>query len=210
MKKLRESCTHPRPSKVVTRPEKPYRSPLVCLWLESNYLYPRAAEDLVQLIAVSPSLRHLHLAHNSIGNEGAKVLAQSNSFSQLQVCNMSDNEIGPQGIREIASALSRPDCVLRTLVLDSNRVGDDGLEKLLEGLRRNASLKSLDLSYNRITRRGLNAIRDFFRSGENTTLESFQLEDEGNENCLFHFSRCPPPKPGNASQRRRSSCQCDR
>jgi hypothetical protein len=182
MKRLAESICNPRPATVIAR-QRPYRSPLVCLWLENNYLHPSSAEDLSRLVALSPSLRYLHLAHNSLGNQGAKIVCES-SFTQLQVCNLTDNEIGPAGARSIAEKLKDPKCIIQTLILDSNQLRDEGTLEIAEALKFNTSLKSLDLRYNHLTRRGLLAIREVLFQRGNMTLHTLHLQEEEDEDCL--------------------------
>ena len=101
MKRLADSCCEPRPPKITARKVRPYHSPLTCLWLDDNDLYASSAQDLARLIAVSPSLRHLHLSHNYLSNHGARIVSDA-SFSQVQVCNFTDNDIGVPGARSLA------------------------------------------------------------------------------------------------------------
>lgn len=208
MKRLADSCCFPRPEKVVWRQGRPYLTPLVCLWLENNYLHPHSAEDLARLIRVSPSLRHLHLAHNALSNEGARAVADA-CFSQVQVCNLADNEIGPAGARNLAEQLKDPTCTIQTLVLDGNRLRDEGAMEFVDALRHNTSLKSLDLRYNDITQRGLQALRDVLKSGENMTLQELDLEEEQDEDCnpIIPFSCRPAQKKQQCSPR---TCTCVR
>lgn len=185
MKRLAESCCNPRPAKVIAR-QRPYLSPLVCLWLENNHLHPSSAEDLSRLIAVSPSLRQLHVGYNSLGNQGAKTISEL-GFSQLQVCNLAENEIGPAGARSIAENLKDPKCVIHTLILDSNHLRDEGAMEIAEALKFNTTLKTLDLRYNYISRRGLLALREVLLQGGNKTLQALHLEEEQDEDCLPHL-----------------------
>ncbi len=207
MKRLADSCCEPRPPKITRKQLQPYRSPLVCLWLENNYLYPSSAEDLARLIAVSPCLRHVHLSHNSLSNQGAKIVSLA-CFSQVQVCNLTDNEIGVDGARFLAEKLIDRKCVIKTLILDSNRLGDEGAEAIAEALKHNTSLKSLDLRYCDISRRGLLLLREVLLQRDNMTLEVLHLEEEQDENCLprlIHKHRTPTEaKP------LRRVCGCDR
>ena len=182
MKRLADSCCEPRPPKITTRKVRPYRAPLVCLWLDDNDLYANAAEDLARLIAVSPSLRHLHLSHNYLSNQGARIVSDA-CFSQVQVCNFTNNNIGFAGAQSVAANLKDPKCTIRTLILDSNNLGDDGVKEIAEALKQNTTLKCLDLRFNNITKRGLCLLLDLFRKGANQTLETLHLEEDEDENC---------------------------
>jgi hypothetical protein len=208
MKRLAESIYNPRPAKVLTR-QRPYRSPLVCLWLENNHLHPSCAEDLSRLIALSPSLRHLHLARNSLGNVGAKVICES-SFDQLQVCNLTDNEIGLAGARSIAEKLKDPKCAIHTLILDSNHLRDEGAMEIAEALKYNKTLKLLDLRYNKITRRGLLALRDVLLQRRNMTLQTLHLEEEEDEACSPFLTQTQKQIPQSTFKFSQRECCCNR
>lgn len=183
MKSLAESCSNPRPSRITSRPRKPYRSPLVCCWLENNDLTDRSMVDLARLLSLSPGLRHLHLSHNFVGDAGMRTVAKA-IFTQLQCCYVAENNIGPKGARTIADQLKSHDCKLSTLDLDGNRLRDEGLMEILKGLTENTSLKTLDLRYNNITLKGLLALRDMLASGDNLVLEVCHLEEDIDDDCL--------------------------
>ncbi len=211
MKRLADSCCAPRPPKITKRKVRPYHAPLVCLWLDDNDLYPSAAEDLARLISVSPSLRHLHLSHNYLSNHGARVVSNA-CFSQVQVCNFTNNDIGVAGARSLAENLKDPRCSVRTLVLDGNHLGDDGVKEIIEALKHNTTLKSLDLRFNNITKRGLGLLLELFRKGENLTLESLHLEEDEDEKCVrFNIQKGNPRIPGQhlTAACLRQGCQCD-
>ena len=139
--------------------------PLVVLWLENNEIYSRGATSIKKLIEYSPHLKYLYMAHNHIGNVGIQVLAPT-IFHQLQVCNIADNDIGPIGAESIATCLSSssssssPSFTTETLILESNKLGDDGATSIAQGLRSNTTLQELDLRYNKIGIQGLTSIRD--------------------------------------------------
>lgn len=187
IKSLSHSCTHHHGESVSRRV---YVTPLVCLWLENNYLNTSAANILSELIEASPYLKFLYLAHNSVGNKGAKIIADT-SFCKLQACNLADNEIGLAGARALAETLSNPCCVLETLVLDSNYLRDEGVFEIIKALRTNTSLKVLDLRYNYVTHRGLMALRDVLKF-ENKTIQFLYLEEDEDEDCLPEQE---PPRP---------------
>ena len=186
------------------------QSPLVALWLESNYIYPKGASALSELVKKSPSLKYLYMAHNSINNSGAAEIT-SVAMNQLEVLNIAENEIGPMGAREIATSLRDKSCKLRNLILESNHLRDDGICSLADGLRDNTSLKNLDLRYNRIGVEGLTALRDMLKE-DNKTLEYLFLE----EDCDCASARRPkhPMRRDRKCPRIQSSsaekCTCER
>ena len=156
--------------------------------MENNYLFPLSMEEMVRLVAISPSLRHLHLSHNSISDDGVRILASVAAFRQLQSCSLADNLIGPVGAQAVAEQLKHAHCVLERLDLNENNLRDDGVINLVEGLKMNTSLKSLDLRYNHVSLRGLHCIREMLANGDNMTLETLQLqeEDEDEGGCAAH------------------------
>ena len=213
VKCLAESCLSPRPAAITSRPERPYHCPLVVLWMENNDLFPRSMEEMVRLFAISPSLRHLHLSHNFIGDDGVRILASVAAFRQLHSCSLADNYIGPVGAQAVAEQLRHAHCVLERLNLNGNNLRDDGVINLVEGLKMNTSLKSLDLRYNHVSLRGLRCIREMLANGDNMTLETLQLEEEDEDEG--HTLPPPQSRRGDANSRQptmrmHQSCFCDR
>lgn len=165
-------------------------------------------EYLATLFAFSPSLRHLYISHNAIGDKGVGILAEA-SFFQLQSCCVADNEIGPLGAHAIADQLRCADCVLEKLDLTGNMVRDEGVVHLVKGLSENTSLKSLDLRYNYISIRGLCVIRDMLMIGDNVTLETLHLEENDDNDCRS----TPPSQLGGRKHQETSiplECSCNR
>ena len=159
--------------------------PLVVLWLENNEIYSRGATSIKTLIEYSPHLKYLYMAHNHIGNVGIQILAPT-IFQQLQVCNIADNDIGPIGAESIATCLSSSSSfTTETLILESNKLGDDGAISIAEGLRSNTTLQELDLRYNKIGIQGLTSIRDALIS-DNKTIQNILLEEEGDDDDDHH------------------------
>jgi hypothetical protein len=158
--------------------------PFVVLWLENDELYSGCAKILERVVRHSPRLKYLYLAHNSIGNSGVETLGQT-AFSQLRVLNLADNDIGPEGAQAIANCLAtetEPEqtssgSTVTTLILESNKLGDEGVTSLAKGLRHSTSLKELDLRFNKIGIQGLKSIRDSLLQA-NTTLHRLYLEEE--------------------------------
>jgi Leucine Rich repeat len=197
--------------------------PFVVLWLENDELYSGGAKILERVVLHSPRLKYLYLAHNSIGNSGVQALVPT-AFSQLRVLNLADNDIGPEGAQVISNCLARETALeqrssgntVTTLILESNKLGDEGAISLAKGLRHSTSLKELDLRFNKIGIQGLNRIRDSLVQA-NTTLYRLYLEEEDDcklwkqqqqqdaaltrkQKCLAHQRRCSPMK----------RCRCSR
>jgi Leucine Rich repeat len=78
---------------------------LVALWLEGNEIYSSGGRALRRLLNKSPQLKYLYLSNNHIGDGGMNALAPV-ALSQLDVCHVGDNDIGPFGLYGIAETLS--------------------------------------------------------------------------------------------------------
>ena len=52
------------------------------------------------------NLKTLNLNDNSIGDEGAKILAATNHLSQLEKLTLEENQIGPIGAKALAESTS--------------------------------------------------------------------------------------------------------
>jgi|SRR5262245_121648 len=83
------------------------------------------------------NLRELRLSHNFLGDAGVREIAASEQLTELETLTLSDNMISADGLRALCeSSLAR---TLRVLHLDKNEIGPEGAEALtgpnLENLR---------------------------------------------------------------------------
>ncbi|MBA2544290.1 MAG: hypothetical protein H0V17_31890 [Deltaproteobacteria bacterium] len=89
------------------------------------------SEGLATLLASPhwPRLEGLQLLHCAIGDAGAKLLARA-ALSELQALDLTDNDIGPDGVVALAGSpvLTR----LRMLILSRNNVGWGGVAALAD------------------------------------------------------------------------------
>lgn len=69
--------------------------------------------------------------------------------------NLYKNNLGGEGARALAAALTRPDFLLTRLDLNENDLGDEGAQFIISGLMANHTLTHLDLGYNGITDEGI-------------------------------------------------------
>lgn len=74
---------------------------LVCLKLDGCRLGNRGAQALGRALASNSTLRHLSLADNGIGPQGAAALSQASS---LETLNLSDNDIETTGVNQLLNA----------------------------------------------------------------------------------------------------------
>eukprot|EP00913_Durusdinium_trenchii_P013065 g12265.t1 len=108
-------------------------------------------------IAKCPTLRHLDLGLNEIGDQGAVAVATALcDYNKVSKLSIRANGITSAGGKALAKALRR-DCRLRSLDLRVNRLRDDAVKHIFEeqrlaALLLNSHLQELDL--------GRNSIRD--------------------------------------------------
>jgi Ran GTPase-activating protein (RanGAP) involved in mRNA processing and transport len=187
LKKISKSCC-------ACCDKKTCKSSLVALWLENNEIYPQGAQALSEIVQASPKLRYLYMAHNAINNTGTSTLSSA-AFRSLEVCNLTDNQIGPMGARAIAKNIR--DSTVKTLILDDNKLRDDGVKLLAEGLKENTALTTLSLKFNHIGKEGLIELRDVLIN-DNMTLENLLLEED-DEHCQ-----------ATAAERRKKKVKCQK
>ena len=128
----------------------------------SNILLESASVKLLAeaLNAGFKSLQVLRLDDNSLGDDGAIILAEGLKFhSSLQELHLSENKISATGV----TALMHFACPLRTLSLDINNIGDDGAREVGHKLKCK-SLMKLNLSECGIGIDGSEALADAISS----------------------------------------------
>lgn len=105
------------------------------------------------------SLTSLQLWNNSLGAEGASLLARGvSNLSNLLVLSLGCNSIGSRGVKAIGPALttSRSSVpVLQKLELTQNSLGDAGISALVPFLSKLTRLQSLKLNSNEVTDSGV-------------------------------------------------------
>lgn len=100
-------------------------SPLTSLDLSNNYITYRCMNEIRSLILEKPSLTHLNLQWNMLGDEGAAALSQT---------------------------LAQTQSALTSLVLACNNIGPKGASHLHRAVRSNYTLLSLSLAQNNINK----------------------------------------------------------
>jgi hypothetical protein len=124
----------------------------------------------------APPLVVLNLAHNDIGNHGARVLADAllgrggNGFAYG---TSRDCALGSDKHHDRCRRLAGCPLTLLELVLDSNKVEDEGCQAIAEALEDNSHLAVLSLGANRIGPRGAKALAQALT--ENRRLEVLAL-----------------------------------
>ncbi|KAF4318968.1 hypothetical protein JM18_008563 [Phytophthora kernoviae] len=135
-----------------------------------------ALAPLASAIESHPSLKHVNLSHNSIGERGGILLGAmlTNASCVVQVLDVSWNNIRRNGAVALGMAM-RTNAALRTLHMSMNRCGDGGGEQLAAALGCNMTLKQLDLSHNALT--GASAVAFGFFLRENSSLQTLDMKD---------------------------------
>lgn len=116
-------------------------------------------------IGWNKSLVGLALDYNtSIGADGVATLCRGLRTNQtLKKLSLTYCQITAEGAAPLADMLSKNGLALEKLILQGNKLGDDGLRDLCPGLDRNRSLKLLDLQDNGIggNEKNLQPMKDF-------------------------------------------------
>lgn len=101
-------------------------------------------ERIVKAVGSQNLVHTLLLGTNAIGDEGAARVADLIRLGQLESVYLGCNLIGETGAERIAEALETDDRV-KALWLKRNPLGAAGIQRLAQMLRRNATLRTLDL-----------------------------------------------------------------
>lgn len=135
--------------------------PLTELDLSSNNIVDEKAANIVgDVIASSNTLHTIHLRDNKIGSKNAlailKALKENLGFKVLDVssCDLKDLFCFPMTL----VIASHP--VLQELDLSGNGITDEGVIKLLEGIKRTKSLTKLNLMGNKVKSHSIKPLLD--------------------------------------------------
>ena len=109
------------------------------------------------------NLSTLDIGGNKIGSEGARVIADNLSNSNITDLNIRSNYIGKEGASAIANNLS--DSSVTCLDISFNSIGADGARAIADNLS-NSKLTHLNVMYNSIGSEGARAIADNLPSSE--------------------------------------------
>jgi uncharacterized protein (TIGR02996 family) len=127
VRRLGLGSTRTRPSWAPFRPALPAR--LVALDLNANHLGPAGLEALLPALEPLEELAELRLDDNTLGDEGARLLAASPVIRRLRRLDLGNNALTVVGLRPLLDALGPGR--LTELRLYNNHLGQAGL-RLLE------------------------------------------------------------------------------
>ena len=128
-----------------------------------NSLNEQAALGIVRAARQEDKITFLGLSGCNIGPTGAKEIAAYIKFTAvLANLHLSANSIGDEGAKAIADALKSGREVLTTLGLSSNNIGDEGAKAIADALQsgKMAVLTKLFLRHNNWGNAGAKAVRD--------------------------------------------------
>jgi Ran GTPase-activating protein (RanGAP) involved in mRNA processing and transport len=132
-------------------------------------------------------LETLYLSCNALGDAGTCEIAAGLKHDQyLKRLSLASNCVGPDGARALVDALF-DHAALQQLNLGfmkstnllgrlNNVLGDDGATEISRLIRLNHQIRSIDLSFNGISQRGLMQLRDALKENRTlTTLKGLQF-----------------------------------
>ena len=150
------------------------------LLLRSTSLRSSDMESLVQMLTSNNTLSVMDISLNDIGPDGCQYFANCRNIS-LNKLIMSGCELGISGADNIGIMLCHNS--ITSVDLGWNSIGDAGVEKLVEHLKCNKTVKHLDLWNNDITTNGANYLKKLFYFNHTSItfieLSENPLKDEG-------------------------------
>ncbi|KAG4435606.1 hypothetical protein IFR05_008915 [Cadophora sp. M221] len=132
------------------------------LWFKRNPFGSSSAIILAELVLQTRNLRTLDLETTELGDEGTRrfIDAISGKPSSLQNIYLNANGIGQNACASLSKYLASPECVLESLFLSTNPIGDAGMTLLAPGLAKNKTLKRLTLASAGLTSKGVSLLAE--------------------------------------------------
>ena len=160
------------------------------LWTTHVDVSCRQVDDVRARLLVSSGLSHLsHVNHidmsfNVISDVGARALAALISRSDsLTTVTLVDNNIRAAGARALAHGLAAKSCILKSLDLRLNYIGDEGAVELYRVLTlRNRTLASINVSSNLCTMASSSALADMLR--HNSVINRLDISSNNLAVCI--------------------------
>lgn len=119
--------------------------------LSGNYLTDTGVKSLCQGLALNKSLISLNLSNNDIGSEGMKLLAKALESSQVQQLNLSRNPIKNKGAEVIGEIINKGNNNnLEVLNLTECEITHKGGIAIYKGLKKAGCLRILILDHNNL------------------------------------------------------------
>ncbi|KAK8789811.1 hypothetical protein WA158_006591 [Blastocystis sp. Blastoise] len=136
--------------------------------LSRNNITEKGCNFICQTLKDNKSVKSLILAKNSIGTNGAMHIAQLLSQgSGLTLLNLNSTSIDSEGIDEICSSICHStDIRLKDLYIDSNNIGDNGFDIIINLLNEYHKLENLYIRSNNFTDEAATKLLYFFNNSE--------------------------------------------
>ena len=96
-------------------------------------------ECLSKGVTLMPNISRFNLSANRIGEIGADGLIRMLN-SNIQVLDISDNNIEKMGVASLSKFIAQRDCKVTHLNLSSNKLGDKNIQHLLQAIQKNYTL----------------------------------------------------------------------
>jgi len=143
------------------------------LYLNKNYLSDKGIYTLTNTLSLNSSkLSLLGLQDTGITDEGAKYIAEMlKTNTAIDRLLLSWNRISDQGVELLADVLGNHNTTLQTLRLSNNKlISDSSADFLVEMLKKNQTLKCLDICNCKLSDKGKEKLRQVTRSKKNFDL----------------------------------------
>jgi len=164
------------------------------LYMDTNGLTVKSGRNIRSYFEQNQNrLESLYLSCNAFGDAGACEIAAGLKFDYcLTRLGLASNCIGAEGARALADALlSHPSLqqlnlgfMKATILLGGldNVIGDEGASEISRLIQTNRHIRSIDLTFNGISQRGLMQLRDALKENRTmTTLKVIQFGQVHNE-----------------------------
>ena len=161
---------------------------LEVLWLDTNAITYKSAENIANYISKFCKLTDLSLSCNRLCDNGIEIIAKALPDNNiLQRVSFASNRIGPSGAKYLSDAIKNHPSInfLNVGYIKStdavhelgNFIGDEGALYMAEMLKHNTVIRHLDLLHNSISQTGVNHIISALE--KNNTLVKLQLTQFG-------------------------------
>lgn len=119
------------------------------------------AYQLSKVLKANKKLEKLSLKQVGLKDESvAIILKELQENSTLRVLDLSGNRISYKGCEHLMYYLKYPSCILQSLILNNNSIGDYSAKFIIESIKYNESLAHIDLNHNNLTETSLTKIAE--------------------------------------------------
>ena len=159
-----------------------------------NGLDESTATILANRLRQLENLKSISLAGNPIGPNGIQCLIEEGNLHHIQTVNLSDCDVGDEGVTTLGYYLQLKASKVEHLKLDMNTIGDIGLIALANGLKINQSMISLDLYCNDFGELGVKSLMSATCSRTSNlqilSLRANRIGDDGAKVIASKLNRC--------------------